>query len=288
VTDAGLWSRSFRPRFRDTAAPASARRACGEGRQRQQREDRRGHQPADHHDRERALDLGAVDPEHEQREQAEDRRRGGHDLGPDAADAGLAQRAGERPALGEQRARLGDEHEPVLHRDPESPISPTSDDTLQLSPAITSARMPPTNAFGRVARITPVRPPQRQPGPPGRDRLGMLGVREVALGVEHAQLGARRRQASAAVGVQSGFDREPRAYHRSRARRGPLAASSPPLAASHPYRARRSTNLAVHDGHDHRGHLPVIDVVPMAAQRCCPSSARAVRSPAEIQEERHR
>ena len=36
---------------------------------------------------------------------------------------------------------------------PNRPIRPTSDDTFQVSPAISSARMPPTNAIGTVPRI---------------------------------------------------------------------------------------------------------------------------------------
>ena len=39
---------------------------------------------------------------------------------------------------------------------PNRPISPTSDDTFQVSPAISSATIPPTNALGSVARMTPV------------------------------------------------------------------------------------------------------------------------------------
>jgi hypothetical protein len=39
---------------------------------------------------------------------------------------------------------------------PKRPIKPTSDETFQVSPAIHSARMPPTKASGSVARITSV------------------------------------------------------------------------------------------------------------------------------------
>ena len=37
---------------------------------------------------------------------------------------------------------------------PNRPIRPTSDDTFQVSPAASSARMPPTNAIGTVTRIS--------------------------------------------------------------------------------------------------------------------------------------
>ena len=57
--------------------------------------------------------------EHEQRQQAEDRRQRRHQLRPHAADARLAQRLAERPPLGDERPRLRDQHQAVLHRDAE-------------------------------------------------------------------------------------------------------------------------------------------------------------------------
>ena len=90
-----------------------------ERRQREQCEERRGDQPADHHDGERTLDLRSVEAEEQQRKEAEDRRRGGEELRPDPPDARLAERVVEGHALFEKSAGLRDQHEAVLHGDAE-------------------------------------------------------------------------------------------------------------------------------------------------------------------------
>ena len=108
-----------------------------EGRQREQREQRRGDQAADHHDRERALDLGAVQPQTSSGSRPEDRGGRGHQLGAHAADAGLAQRLVEAAGPRRPGARVCvTSTRPFCTAMPNRPISPTSDETFQVSPAM--------------------------------------------------------------------------------------------------------------------------------------------------------
>jgi hypothetical protein len=88
-----------------------------DGRQYQKREQRRGGQATGHHYRQPPFDLRAVQLQHEQREQAQRRRRGGQQLGADAADARLADGIMQRSPVGQQPARLCYQHEAVLNRD---------------------------------------------------------------------------------------------------------------------------------------------------------------------------
>src|SRR2546430_2707107 len=75
------------PRSREP--PAELVREQVERREREQREERRGDEPADHYDREGAFNLGPVEPEHEEWEQPEDGRRRRHELRPYPPDARL-------------------------------------------------------------------------------------------------------------------------------------------------------------------------------------------------------
>jgi hypothetical protein len=156
--------------------------------QRQQCEESRRHQPADHHNRQWPFELAAL----------AGRRTSGsnpsiaqlrHQLRPYSTDAGLSEGITEAQALLDQRPSLRNQDETVLDRDSEQSDETNRDDTLSVSPVRTSARMPPTNASGSVSRTFGLRARVQDCGNPSgtRDAGGAMktAARQIMCSFAH-------------------------------------------------------------------------------------------------------
>jgi len=86
-------------------------------RQDEEGEQRGGDEAANHHNGERLFDLGAHATAEQDGQDAQHGAGSGHELGPQALDAGQADGLVMGMALGQEVAGLRQQHEPVLHGD---------------------------------------------------------------------------------------------------------------------------------------------------------------------------